>query len=405
MNNKISIQIQDVMGRAWTFENLKEFISFLKHEIEFWDKQTIGVSNPHEYFGQRGILNNTLQMIDTWVTQIDSWDENKLNSEINTLRQNYLNSFSTHWLWSSHAFVSAWIDACKLSNLTGNAFIGYIKNKQIQNIQDYLSFKGYMLAYEFEMQDESTITKRRNAEKVSFTQLRNRLDKTTNVLIKDVDEFKNDFNGWHEDTKKAFDNESGEHHKAFSDNQMQRNAEFEQYMSDCKSKIDELENTYHEKLRLEKPADYWNKKAGVYKVEGDRWAKLLIVLLSGGFVVFALLFYFWLIDIKVGLELKSLQGAIVFATMLTIYAVAIKAISKMVFSSYHLQRDAEEREQLTYVYLALTNEEKHIDEESRKIVLQALFSRADTGLLGKDSSPTMPSGGFADLIKALGNSR
>jgi len=70
----------------------------------------------------------------------------------------------------------------------------------------------------------------------------------------------------------------------------------------------------------------------------------------------------------------------------------------MVFSSYHLQRDAEEREQLAYVYLAITHEQKEIDAESRKIVLQALFSRADTGLL-KDSSPTMP-GGLAELIKS-----
>lgn len=63
----------------------------------------------------------------------------------------------------------------------------------------------------------------------------------------------------------------------------------------------------------------------------------------------------------------------------------------MTLSSFHLQNDAKEREQLTYVYLALTNDSNAVTEESRNIVLQALFSRADYGLLGRDSSPVMPS--------------
>lgn len=102
-----------------------------------------------------------------------------------------------------------------------------------------------------------------------------------------------------------------------------------------------------------------------------------------------------------GIELHSLQGAVIFATILTIYAFLVKSISKMVFSSFHLQRDAEEREQLTHVYLALSNENGAIDEDSRKIVLQALFSRADSGLLHKDSSPTMP-GMITDFVKVTG---
>jgi hypothetical protein len=59
-------------------------------------------------------------------------------------------------------------------------------------------------------------------------------------------------------------------------------------------------------------------------------------------------------------------------------------------------RDAQEREQLTYLYLSLTDEAA-IDKESRHIVLQALFSRSETGLLAQEHGPTMPS---TDLIKA-----
>lgn len=77
-------------------------------------------------------------------------------------------------------------------------------------------------------------------------------------------------------------------------------------------------------------------------------------------------------------------------------------LSRLAFSSFHLQRDAEERQQLTYVYLALSNE-THADEESGKIILQALFSRAETGLLASESEPTMPGlDGVAGLITKTG---
>ena len=67
----------------------------------------------------------------------------------------------------------------------------------------------------------------------------------------------------------------------------------------------------------------------------------------------------------------------------------MKVLSKMTFSSFHLMRDAQEREQLTYLYLALTHESE-IDKSSRDIVLQSLFSRSETGLLVKENGPTMP---------------
>jgi len=48
--------------------------------------------------------------------------------------------------------------------------------------------------------------------------------------------------------------------------------------------------------------------------------------------------------------------------------------------------------------LSLANE-TNVDDESRKIVLQALFSRSDTGLLANDSGPTMP--GVTDVVNLI----
>lgn len=400
MNPVISIQIQDVMGHVKNFDNLKALEKFLDHEKTFWVNKTSGLRQ-HPYFMQNNTLNQVYERLGILYSNIKNDEEAPFSQNFSALKDSELRKFQSNWLWSGHSFIEAWIEAYKLNETTGHGFIEYIKTKQTQNINNYSYFKGYMLAYEFEMQDESIITKRRISEKASYTALRNRLDETTNKLVKEVDEFQTNFTQWHEETKKAqieeFNHDQNSRKEEFANNQIDRETAFEQTMSSFQENITELEKTYHEKLRLEKPAQYWHKKAIEYKKNGNKWAWFLAGILISGVIGFGTAFFYWLNAKNIGLELNSLQGAVIFATIVTIYAIAIQATSKMVFSSYHLQRDAEEREQLAFVYLAITHEQKDIDAESRKIVLQALFSRADTGLL-KDSSPTMP-GGLAELIK------
>ena len=139
---------------------------------------------------------------------------------------------------------------------------------------------------------------------------------------------------------------------------------------------------YHPPSPDETPLDWKRKTLG--------WLSLLI---------FILLMYSWLHAYSTKINLNTLEGAVIFASVLSFFAFAIKTLSKLTFSAYHLQRDAEEREQLTHLYLALSNDNK-VDAESRNIVLQALFSRSDSGLLAGDHSPTMPS--IQDAIKATG---
>ena len=66
---------------------------------------------------------------------------------------------------------------------------------------------------------------------------------------------------------------------------------------------------------------------------------------------------------------------------------------KLATSSYHLARGARERYQLTYIFLALIKENA-MEQKDREIVLTALFSRSDTGLLKHDASPSFPASGI-----------
>ncbi len=398
MSRNISISITDATGKNWTFEKIRSLVSFCKKEEKNWDDIYTNIDNPsnvHQYIKVANAFTQILSDINTFK---DIEDDAQFNQRIQQLQRNHLNQLASRWLWSGQPFISSWIESYKFSAQTGNAFIEALLQKRTNSNQDFHALKGYILAYEFELQDESELTQRRNTEKKSIAQLRNHLSKKTSELIEEVDEFKDDFSTWHDKTQKSLARKVKAQKAMFCKLEIQRKEEFDLYMKESKTRISELENTYQEKLRLEKPATYWKTKASLYKRQGLFWSAILFILLLSGIGGFGYLFVQWMESKSLGIELKSLQGALIFVTILTIYAFLIKSLSKLVFSSFHLQRDAEEREQLTHVYLALTHEEGKIDEDSRKIVLQALFSRADSGLLHRDSSPTMP--GLHDLMKA-----
>ena len=173
--------------------------------------------------------------------------------------------------------------------------------------------------------------------------------------------------------------------------------QFQEVLDDSKAKISELEKTYEEKLRLEKPAEYWKKAGQRFKNQAHGWSIILVLFVLAGIVLFSCFFLYWADGQEIPIKLDTVHGVVVFSAVLALYAFLIRVLSRLTFSAYHLMRDAEEREQLTYLYLSLTKE-KVLDENSRNLILQALFSRSDTGLLSRESGPSMP---IASEIKDL----
>lgn len=161
-------------------------------------------------------------------------------------------------------------------------------------------------------------------------------------------------------------------------------------------RLQELENIYEEKLRLAEPVKYWEESAKKHRCNGLLF--LLVTTLFGCFLMQLLLciLYGWppLWMESNQWDLNTIKGSLVLLTMTSLGIYVIHILAKFCISSFHLSRDAFERQQLTYVYLSLVNENK-IDPSEQKIVLQSLFSRVDTGLLKGEHAPTMP---FVDSI-------
>ena len=354
------ITITDATGKSWQFEKLEIFTKFIKDEEKFWSekqKELVAKGFTNTYLNVSSLLANIIVLSKDVKTMLSSDDESSTKTHLAQFQTSQLNPLSTSWIWSGHTFITPWLDSYKLSQTTGDTFIQIILTKSISypSLASYDYFKGCLLAYEHDLQDESLITKRRDAENDSFNHLKDILVEEKNNLVSEI--------------------------------------------SDFETKADNVTKTYIEYMRLKGPAKYWADRAKECKVQGDYWANCLGVTIGIALFIFIWLMYSWLHAFSTKINLNTLEGAVIFATILSVFAFAIKTLSKLTFSAYHLQRDAEEREQLTHLYLALSNENK-VDAESRSIVLQALFSRSDSGLLAGDHSPAMPS--IQDAIKAAG---
>jgi hypothetical protein len=361
MKLPIKFSFQDATGKIFEFNELAAFLEFIKTEQNFWVEKAIDLQNTkgftNQYLNNESIFQAILDATKNWKKESKSWEESVLLTNIQNLNTTFLTTIHTKWIWSGQPFIHAWLNSYKVSQAAGEGFIQATLTKTIPNISSYDWFKGYLLAYEFELQDESLIVKRREAESISFEHLRGVLVEQKDNLVGEISEFK--------------------------------------------TKAENVTKTYVEDMRLKGPAKYWADRANDCKVQGDYWANTLGVTICVALSVFIWLMYSWLHAFSTKINLNTLEGAVIFATILSVFAFAIKTLSKLTFSAYHLQRDAEEREQLTHLYLALSNENK-VDAESRNIVLQALFSRSDSGLLAGDHSPTMPISSLQDVIKAAG---
>ena len=369
MDRKINFDFKDMTGKTFHFETLNQLHSFLKGEVDFWQKQKNSIVNQskfHIILKSHGLLQTAIETIESWPqNQIDTWEDQQLQKKVNQMVPQIFDQTPGKWLWSGHPFVETYINCHKnYDNDAAEAFLKYVVNNQIVNINNPNNFTGVMLGYEFLNQD-SDLVKRRNSEKSSLDHLRNQLEETNNKLIKEVAEFERDFINWDKDSRKNWVSWIEETSRAYTEQhnrfrtehtaqQNTRQNEFNTYIDNCKNQIIELENLYREKLKLEAPAQYWNNAARKFNTQGRNWARALIFLILLGLIGFGVFYNSWLKGQAMDIQLSTVKGVILFGTIVAVFAYLIRVLSKLTFSSFHLMRDAEEREQ-TYLPIPIIN--------------------------------------------------
>ena len=285
---------------------------------------------------------------------MSDWDEEQLTQEVRNLQQGHEGFFRGNWLWSIHPYTDTFVESnLKYGSNSAAAFMSYMIDGQFL-LGTKQEFLGTMLAYEFSHQNLN-IKSRREGEKRSLGRLQDEMFEKVKELEERITS-----------NVKRGERQSLDQRKTF----------------------DDLEQKYEEKLRLSKPAEHWKKAATEHENQGKKVVKFLFIWLGVGLAALGYFVACWLQGIEAAVNLETWQGVVLFGSFMAVFAFSVRVLARLVFSSFHLMRDAQEREQLTYLYLSLIEADPS-EKESRDIVLRSLFSRSQTGLLANESGPHM----------------
>ena len=355
-----------------TIKTMKTFVLHLTKELTFWNYPELSrnpiVSNYKSVYEQA--LIDTKAAVDLAETNPQQ-AISKLKNAINSVQASCKIASTTQLARLFKEF----------KNKNNYFFLGFkaaIKpdhnNSYYTYTQWYEGFH-YGMEYKQAIQSIESLVRENGLTYIETTQLlKNEIE---NLLLKSNDLF-------HEQEQKVKD--LWENNKIELEKQKEDALAF---IDEKNRKLSELENTYEEKLRLSKPADYWNKMSKKYRNSGVLWLIVSIVLSMGiiiGLIAFVISTPDLFAEKNHWLDLVKNTALITVITSVAIYALRVTV--KLSMSSFHLSRDAKEREQLSYFYLSLMNEEA-VSEKERALIINSLFSRSDTGLLKGDSSPTM----------------
>jgi uncharacterized protein DUF6161 len=363
------------------FKNIK---AFFQQEYDFW----VGVQEPATPFKDYIDHNNkAVEMLTSFHDECSSiGKESELISQWENIKKilqkdNVTGTQKTHPIFYSHTPEGQLIfDALQVNRTQGIAAYNYLReeNQKLNNRDDII---GFIKAYELDHQDTSKIPQRRKLEKQTLNRIRKKWEKNTNDVIQDFTE-----------KQIALDNWKNDFISDFKQWESDKIADLEQIKINGEIEIVTLKNKYIADLRLRPSVEHWRKRAESFGGKGAFWATLLVVaIVSSVGLLLSLLYNAPEAFTKSLLQGDPLavKGVIIFASIISFSAYLINLLTKLTVSAFHLMRDAEEREQLTYVYLSL-KEDVGINPKEESIILQSLFSRCDTGLIKGDSSPTMP---------------
>lgn len=380
---------------------ISSIYKFLNREVKWWEN--IIKKNEEEWIILQWIFSdsynkfkNIRNRIELFIKNYSWMDEDSLNSY---WRQeiNQLNNLSSTFIHDS-AITNFLIDT-NIHNWEHFQWaLNYVKwNISLNNQNDFI---GNLLAHDFVFRENKVIKNRAKIERKSINDIKKALTDWINSSEEELNNHIKTLNDLYELQCENFEELKKAKETKFNNWYDNIEKNFWVFDESSKKKIIDLEQTYESLLKLNKPADYWEKRWKKLREEWEKSLKLLIVftLLSVVliFITIAILPN-WIANSFNESPIVAIKWSIAFITFISFLAYWIRTLNKITFSAFHLSRDAEERKQLTNVYLSLSKEWK-IDIEERKLILQSLFSRVETWLLKDDSSPTMPNDFISKFI-------
>jgi hypothetical protein len=381
---------------TYKLKGLVDIYEFYLSQIDSWEKNAKRI---RQFQSSLDHFKQQFQAIEIYFESYRNSDEAQAGARWRQLYQNFSKEFNFF------VFESEVVEfLLNLHEAEPDYFIGagnYFLNQNIGNTGNEL--KGFIKAYEFDNADKSILVTKKESEKRSFSAIKSNLRRSQTQLQHELEEIYKSEKERFQEFNKSIESKKENTFSGFDSWFEETKKSSSKLFEDTNKQAEDLVKSFKEQTRLKKPAEYWAERGKELNKEGWLAIKWLVGLV--GFACLTLYFLLWLTPDGMLLsfiegDAAALKWSIVYITFISFLAVGIRSLNKVAFSSFHLARDAQERHQLTHVYLALIAEKDvDIKDEDRQLILQSLFSRSETGLLRQDSSPSMPNNVVEKFIK------
>lgn len=164
-------------------------------------------------------------------------------------------------------------------------------------------------------------------------------------------------------------------------------AKLDSWKADQQREIDDLKKRYRENLALEEPKRVWDAAAKDYAAKTKCWAIGTVALIAVSLFVSGKS----IASINAGKfpELPWLSPSFIVIALITFLVYVIRVFIKVTLSNSHLAAAYRQKAMMTYFYLALMEKENGVKDPERTLVLNALFSPVDTGLVKSGESVSL----------------
>lgn len=258
----------------------------------------------------------------------------------------------------------------------------YFMGRNMQPVQA-IAFRGIVEAYLFdEGLLEKGVRENANSEIRALRDLRTEWDNTIGSLKTDATIVQNQF----VDTKDKADSLLTDQQKAHGELMKGQGEAFARTLDEGKTKLKEIEDTYNSFMVLQAPVTYWEGEQTRHQDLAKHYGKRSTV-----FGIIVIIAIFLAVRLMVGEE--TVIGKIPLWHIGSLIAIVTgviwieRILVRMYLSHAHLATDAGERVAMAKTYLALVRDGKVTDDKDRRVILDALFRKATTGIVKDDGAP------------------
>ena len=376
-------------NEEYTFDELEKII---KSNFEYWD------SVSGDYFSQEWAnLSRNITRVREYLSTIEELDlESILNCFYSNITSNrekiedkYLYKISMNLpidkdteFGAIKNFVSFYTQY--LTNDLKNAVTNFIRlSKNMHEIGNALSstsqYRFYPALYLLRQNFSNIKESKDDFETNIVLPIKSKLQEISDDSDEQYKEITTFIETKHNEIQKQFDEQS----KGFKEFRSLINV----WQDEKEARLNDLEETYKNKLSLALPELHWNNRSEEYRRLARCWTGVLVVFVVALVVSLReLVIVIHEYSLDTVQEIPFVSKSFILISSISFFVYIIRVLIKIVMSNHHLATEYEQKAALTRFYQALTYAGTDISQEERIIIIHSLFSKTETGLVKTESA-------------------